>query len=674
VAMSVRAGMGIALAVGGLGIADHLRSGLGPRPIAVPVVALGVAAGLMAVPYATRWGGSRRQAARTTLAMWALLAIPFALVAFTDEPSVLAPISCVLYALAFGWATSFTGRYAHADRPLASLDGEPRAIAEGVLDRAGLAQAAVLVAPMVGLNALAVGLVGCVLVVDRRAASELRSDELAALVAHEAAHVRQGDVLVHHAVLGACVTVALVIALVSPIAPILTALALWCAWYPAVAQRSELRADRFAARLAGTEATLSMLERIHADQPERVARVTSNPWLAAYLTHPPYEVRQGQLREHGPPVAPAHHRAALLRAALAGVAVGVPLAWPHAPMGVRVACAVPAAMLFVAAWTRAVWAVRASYQVRLGLPPARSFGRARSIATGALLVAVAGANVAPPLVAGIISTSALLAWLIAMRVLRDRPRRTAISVAALPPRLRRAVGEAQAALSDDEPQRGLAVLDAVVPTELGTAWHAAVRGQCLMHDGRWDEAREALEAACDTDPEFVVARASLVSLLYLMEDWPAASEAARALSELAPADPTTWAWKGFVHLGAGDVAAAQAAFDTATALHAADAHALAGLVHVAIDRASSPEEVAQALDRAIAVGPRSPSVLLAHARCLRLAGREDEARTRYEESIAQLAGIGSRCLAPSYERRACAWGIIPMREETAHHAAAAAPG
>ncbi len=672
--MSVRAGMGIALAVGGLGIADHLRSGLGPRPIAVPVVALGVAAGLMAVPYATRWGGSRRQAARTTLAMWALLAIPFALVAFTDEPSVLAPISCVLYALAFGWATSFTGRYAHADRPLASLDGEPRAIAEGVLDRAGLAPAAVLVAPMVGLNALAVGLVGCVLVVDRRAASELRSDELAALVAHEAAHVRQGDVLVHHAVLGACVTVALVIALVSPIAPILTALALWCAWYPAVAQRSELRADRFAARLAGTEATLSMLERIHADQPERVARVTSNPWLAAYLTHPPYEVRQGQLREHGPPVAPAHHRAALLRAALAGVAVGVPLAWPHAPMGVRVACAVPAAMLFVAAWTRAVWAVRASYQVRLGLPPARSFGRARSIATGALLVAVAGANVAPPLVAGIISTSALLAWLIAMRVLRDRPRRTAISVAALPPRLRRAVGEAQAALSDDEPQRGLAVLDAVVPTELGTAWHAAVRGQCLMHDGRWDEAREALEAACDTDPEFVVARASLVSLLYLMEDWPAASEAARALSELAPADPTTWAWKGFVHLGAGDVAAAQAAFDTATALHAADAHALAGLVHVAIDRASSPEEVAQALDRAIAVGPRSPSVLLAHARCLRLAGREDEARTRYEESIAQLAGIGSRCLAPSYERRACAWGIIPMREETAHHAAAAAPG
>lgn len=133
----------------------------------------------------------------------------------------------------------------------------------------------------------------------------LDDDQLAALVAHEAGHVEQGHGWLRVVYTGLGVLVAagalhagsVPLAVVGVVAYVLATAPL----YAAACRRRELAADAYAARVAGTAGTVSLLVRLRG-QRDGVAGVRGTRAVLGVLcpplrTHPPLQERLERVRE-----------------------------------------------------------------------------------------------------------------------------------------------------------------------------------------------------------------------------------------------------------------------------------------------------------------------------------------------------------------------------------------
>ncbi|MBI4603378.1 MAG: M48 family metalloprotease, partial [Planctomycetes bacterium] len=274
--------------------------------VAQEAVVLGCAAAwaaaavVIAVPYCARFKASLADHVWVAGALAGLLVLPLLPFLLWERPAshpfffltlILGPL------IGSGARRAFRaqGRYFGSDRELPELTGEPRRHAEAVLERAGLRAASFRVESLGSFNAAVQGLRRCIVMVDRRAAESLPPAELAAMVAHEAGHVRYGGMLPYFAVapvaLAAASFAAPLWAEGDRLAPLLLYLPGLIVLQTAVRQLLEIACDRRAARWTSPGDVGRLLVKLHADQPALVQRVTQG-WLAVpFVSHPPLRVR-----------------------------------------------------------------------------------------------------------------------------------------------------------------------------------------------------------------------------------------------------------------------------------------------------------------------------------------------------------------------------------------------
>src|SRR5262245_45997335 len=215
---------------------------------------------LLSIPYARRWGAGWRDAIRIAAVLWLAVSLP-AVSLWSGPSNSLFPFAFgPLYAFFLYVVFRNQGRYAFSKRDLPELQGEPRVAAEKILLKAGLSPVAMRVTPLHTFNGAVAGLRKCMLILDRRASVELTISDLSALVAHEAGHLKRGDVYLHLLIAPLALLCGLVAedrtGLKGSFFPVFTCLYVGAGM--AVRQAVELRADRFAAGLMAPEDVGSM--------------------------------------------------------------------------------------------------------------------------------------------------------------------------------------------------------------------------------------------------------------------------------------------------------------------------------------------------------------------------------------------------------------------------------
>src|SRR5688572_28955957 len=269
------------------GIAAWMRSPYAdPSELVLPLLALWfVGAVLVSIPYARRWEASFFDTVLISIIVWILISLPVLSLFNAPHNHFFAFPFAPGYALFLHWVLQNQGRYAYAKRDLPELEGEPRAVAETILKKAGLTRVALRVVSLASFNGWVFGLRKCILVLDRRVAAELPAPALASLVAHEAGHLKARDVFRYLAIAPAALLVALETEAHSGIHFLAVFITLMVGAGMAVRQAAELRADRFAARLTNADDVASMLKRVHADMPESLGGTRKINLFSPILSH-----------------------------------------------------------------------------------------------------------------------------------------------------------------------------------------------------------------------------------------------------------------------------------------------------------------------------------------------------------------------------------------------------
>jgi Flp pilus assembly protein TadD len=146
------------------------------------------------------------------------------------------------------------------------------------------------------------------------------------------------------------------------------------------------------------------------------------------------------------------------------------------------------------------------------------------------------------------------------------------------------------------------------------------------------------------DPDHVKARLYLVALLSLEEPKEALSHLHR-LHRRAPDDPQVRYWLATLLHSLGGLEQARKVLDEGLASSPDDVNFLLERGLVALDERQFPESE-RWLRRALSLAPNVPEVHLALSRCLRAAGRAEEA-TRHLERSRQLEAQQGRNRGPS---------------------------
>lgn len=617
---------------------------------------------LISIPYVRRWGAGIRDAIWISAILWLAVSLP-AVSLWSGPSKSLYPFAFgPLYAAFLFLVFRNQGRYAHSKRDLPDLEGEPREAAEAILRKAGLTPVAMRVTPLQTFNGAVAGLRKCILLLDRRASVELTIPDLSALVAHEAGHLKRGDVYLHLLIAPLALLCGLEAeertGLRMSFLPVF--ICLYAGAGMALRQFAELRADRFAAKLTAPGDVGSMLRRVHGDMPLSVGRTARAPLFAPFLTHPPLDVRlkalgipsRGGGRWYGATMA-----AQLLLSSLPFV---ISLANPSAPPALVWG---PAGVVFILFfWAFGSLIVRAR----------RSFGIAMSGPTRAglskplvLILAVAAATLTALLAVGV-DSPLFMAWVIlsalvifcALSIFLWR-RFAGAGLATLPGPLRTALVEALAAAHEGKPEQALERLVSVPTNHYRHPWFRAVQGECLMLAGRLEEAACSLEAASERDPRFTLPKFDLSMVLLLQGDADRARKLIEEVCAFEMDDPLAWRIRAQIGLHKGDIVDARKSIDRACALKPEDAAALGIAALVAMDEGGYERDVAAKVAEAERAGPQSPQVLLARSRWLARLGQMDESMKALEESCGRLAKLGLKVWIGYYQSLARKWGIGP---------------
>lgn len=612
----------------------------------------GVAALLIGVPYARRWGGSWRDAAVVAAAVWLALALPTLPLVAAGQFSPIPVLSAALYSAILSSVARYQGRYRYSPRRLPEVQGEARAAVLAVLEKAGLKAAALFSVVLPTYNAMVQGLKTCVLIVDRRATREMTTDELTAVVAHEGGHLRRGDTLIIVLIPAVAVTVGVCAGLIreDDAVALPVAIALLLGLGPAILRCVELRADRFAASLVGARAMERSLARLHADRSAALERAISAPILSAFLGHPPLEVRRVALGEASARPSPIHAAGAFLAVMLALSAPALALV-DSLP---KFAAAVPALVIAVLWIAPRVWiqlAVRRSSAIALTHSMGSWLPLVLLLGTAIAVVAVfrfGPKDLQLPL--GLATCVPLVGYLVFFR------RRQARGLASQPSAVRRAVTEAYAAIEEGAPEKGLEPLAEVSATN---AWVLSARGTCLLVAARFAEARTALEAALAKDPRPLATRYNLALSLFMSGDLDGAKARMTEVCKLAPHDSMGWRVLGTILADMGDQDGAREAFARALRIKPAEPMSRAGLAHLAMDEERPAAEVDALLAAAEEMGPRSGAVALARARAQVRRGAREEAAQNFAEAVRRISYPELKFWVPYYEAQARRWGIVP---------------
>jgi Zn-dependent protease with chaperone function/Tfp pilus assembly protein PilF len=622
----------------------------------VALLATLVGAVCIGVPYARKWQGTATDGVLVVAAMWGVMALPLLPLAILPAASPLPLVVSFIYAFLLAQQSRGQGRYLYTERKVPELEGEARDLALQVVQKAGLRPLAILVAPLPSFNAMVQGLRACVVLLDRRAARELPAQELSALVAHEAGHLKYAHTLFLLGMPSLAVTLAAFLGGGDTQVVLLVGAALVFGLRPALSQAIELRSDEFAESIVGAGPVARMLDRVHADRPTAVNRAIESPWAAAFMSHPIAEVRAARLEGRSPNVSAMFGLAHLMRWGLTAAAVLLALTQPRPRLAASIAL-VLLIVLIIAASVRVRRAFQKSYRISL----ASSGGQTLALLRLMLLVG----GLVTVLVVYVAARSSFrpetfllgfMAWLVVALAFKALSSSKGAGLALQPPFLRSSVIEALAAIGEGRSQEGLHAILNVPPKYGRNAWFLAVRGLCQLHVGQSQPARASLEDAVTVLPRFAFARYMLVFRHWLAADGEAAKRSLETLVPLAADDPLVWTLKGMVHQDAGEQPAARAAYEKALALRSADIGALAGLGHVILDEGRPRAEAELAIRNAKEVAPRSPSVLLLEARWLQRSGQAAEAESAFQEALRQLTP-GERLLQPKYESLAASWGI-----------------
>lgn len=620
------------------------------------VLATFLGAVCIGIPYARKWQGTTADGVVVVAAMWGVMALPLLPLSFMPDASPLPLVVAFIYAFLLAQQARWQGRYLYTQRKVPELEGEARQLALRVVEKAGLRPLAILVAPLPSFNAMVQGLRACVVLLDRRAARELSPEELSALVAHEAGHLKYAHTLFLLGMPSLALTLAAFLGAGDTQAVLLVGAALVFGLRPALSQAIELRSDEFAESIVGAGPVVRMLERVHGDRPAAVTRAIERPWVAAFLSHPTAEVRVSRLEGRSPDVPAMLGVAHLVRWGLTAATVLLALTRPRPRMEASISL-VLLIVLSVAASVRLRRAFLKSYRVSLASSTGQTLALLRLVLLlGGLVALLVAYFAAPATFRPEMFLLGFMAWLGAVLLFKAVSSTKGAGLALQPQFLRSAVNEALAAVGEGRAQEGLnAILN--VPARFGrNAWFLAVRGLCRLHVGESQPARASLEDAVTVLPRFAFAHYVLILRHWLAGDLEPAKRSLETLVNLAPDDPLVWTLKGMVHLDAGELPAARAAYEKALAIRPADIGALAGLAHVILDEGRPAAEAELAIRNAREVAPRSPSVLLLEARRLQRSGQAAEAETMLQEALRQLTP-GERLFQPKYESLARSWGI-----------------
>ena len=648
----------IALAAG-WGLAQFGSTPDPPRLVVLLLASWFVGALFLALSYGRRWGGGLRDVLPVAAVLWTLMSLPSLSQFVAPTGTGLAFLFAPGYAALLAWGFRRQGRYAYSKRDLPELEGESRAAAEAVIRKAGLFPAAILVGPFPTFNAVVSGLRRCIVVIDRRASLELPAAELSALVAHEAGHLKRGDMFLYLSIAPLAMLAGLVADAVAFPSDFMipVALSLYVGVGAAIRQAAELRADRFGAMLTRPEDVAAMLKHVHGDLPLSLLRTIRSPVLAPFVSHPPVDVRLAALET------PPGRR---LRGHVAALAVQ--LASSVTPMGIVLLSPDPRPALVwgAAAVTLTPYVLLI---VMLVFHSRRSFGIASSgtrgghlsrplnwisaATTGAFALILVLGGEAPGLAAGLILSAVLTFGSFAIGLWG---RLMGAGLASLTPRLREALVEASAAAHEGRAEVGLERL-ARVPAKFSRhAWYRSALGECLMMAGRLDEARAALEEAVREEPEFILPAFQLSLVLLLQGRAPEALKLIDKVCASAPNDPAGWRARGLIGLEVGALREARESMARACALKPADAATLGGAALIAMEEGAPDSDVEARLAEAERAGPKTPPVLLAKSRRLAGLARAEESRAALQESFDQLEKSGLRVWIPFYQSLARRWG------------------
>ncbi len=401
------------------------------------------------------------------------------------------------------------GRYKGLQREFPELQGPRRALAEQVLEGAGLECASMRVLAMPSLNAFVQGMRRCLIVVDRRVCDSFDDESFAALIAHEAGHVFRGGTLTHRLALPLALTgyVLARAVYVGHGLPALCAVAAGLLGSHAIIQSVELACDRFAARMQGAEAVGRMLERVHNDQPHSLLRLVSHPLVAPFLTHPPLEARLAALglagRQH-------LRKNQLMRGLGLIVFLGIPSSlallaqqgFLDLPTWFEAACWSGLAVLLMAhIWIKHLIQKSLTSSLRAPRPWKRL---AYLFAAGLLCVGglVAVVQSSAPLSADPVRLAGIVAMTLGVFLVIGPWRRLGKAEAAR----MIAIG---AALSEGKVDEALQLSSLAIAQRPNDPQLLAVHGAALLANAQLDEARKTLQALLAREPELQAARLNL---------------------------------------------------------------------------------------------------------------------------------------------------------------------
>ena len=633
-------------------------AGLVLRPHSeVPALAGGgfAAALAIAIPYGRRFRATAPEYVSLVAHLALLLLLPLVPLAFWRAPVAATWVYQVFMAWTAAWVLLSQGRYLGTDREVPELSGPAREIADRALADAGLRPLRVLVARFPNLNALVVGLKTCVVVVDRRASESLSPGQFRAMLAHEAAHVRQNAMFWHALTwtLGATLlNVASGMRLGGAMAVLGVAGVVFCGG-GAIKQSLELDADRFALRFAPVGDVASMLRRVVADLPTSALLAAHSLLMMPFASHPPLEARLGAIGA-GPAGLLWMNRGVRAGALVATVVMPwavTLLRWPHA----RALAMVTAAVLMTWLIAAYVWrwiSATGSYAITMGV----GGGSAGWLIGG--VVALALAIVAIVARETMIRDTRLLMGGLAAAIaglwMLGRSRRGRIT--SLSRTERAAIVEAVSAFSEGKPAEALELATKGLSSRPKQPWLLAVRGASLAQTGDPALAVAELESI---DRRFTFGLFQLVVAEILADRLDDARANAAALTKLAPRDPLAWDVRGLAEFAAGDVGAADASFIEECRLRPASARGLAWRALANVERAGTwTPEASRFLEESRAIEPDAPPAHLAEARRAGLAGEAGAARASYDRAMEALRREGLAGWGRWYATLARRWGIL----------------
>ncbi len=556
------------------------------------------------------------------------------------------------------------GRHWRAKRNLPELEGELRFVAEETLRRVGLAHTSLRVAPFPHFNAMARGMRGCVVIVDRRACDALSPTEFAALTAHEARHILLGGIfpvlaVVPWCLLGAGFLVRWELGPVFGISFLLGGILFARAF---VQQIMEFLCDRFAAHLVGPGAVASLLSKLHADLHRRALNVLDCPWFLPVLSHPPLAARLAALgvrpRDGSSPYAVAWFLAGFwLILAPAGI-LGALRALDREGAGPLMATARLAPLGFVFLWVAARMALLRARRASDGL----SRSAYASHTWWRFLIGLSWVNLGISF-ASWSSTAASTAdkvWFFGSLALFAIFVITGLATGAFrnhPHESGQVIAVINILLSEGRVEEALARVDRELGNTPDGPRLSCLKAACLIRLGRLEEAARSLELPRREVATAATAMEYLAAIGLLEGRITQAMEFASAAAKQAPEDPDPWMLLGLAELMARKPAEAEGSFARASELKGVHAGALAGRAIAKLERGALAAEVEPWLAKAREQEPKEPFLLLAGARFQLACGNSVKAHEELGRASELLKTRGYHGWVPLYERAARQWGL-----------------